>query len=250
MTGAGSGIGRATAIQLACEGAAVLALDVRADAAEQTATTINEQGGHALALAADVGDESALRAEIERGVTGPGGLGGLDTVVVCAGIVAAGATHELDLSTWELIMRVNLTGTFLALKHTLPHLIAAGGGSIVTIGSTASLVAAGRTSVYDASKGGVLQLTRAVAVEYVDQNIRANCVCPGLVATGLARNSRQLNAVSTSTGGSAPSERLRIPMERAADPAEIAGAVAFLCSDDASFITGVALPVDGGYTAI
>ena len=249
MTGAGSGIGRATAIHLACEGAAVLALDVRADAAEETAATIAGQGGHALALAADVGDEEAMATAIDAGVAGPGGLGGLDTVVVCAGIVASGATHELDLATWETIMRVNVTGTFLALKHTLPHLLAAGGGSIVTIGSTASLVAAGRTSVYDASKGAVLQLTRAVAVEYVDQNIRANCVCPGLVATGLARNSRQLHDVSTSAG-SAPSERLRIPMERAADPSEIARAVAFLCSDDASFITGVALPVDGGYTAI
>lgn len=246
VTGAGSGIGRATANRLAGEGAAVLVLDVRREAADEVASEIGGHGGRAVALAADVGDEQAVAAAIEEGVSA---LGGLDTVAACAGITAAGATHELELSTWEKIVRVNLTGTFLTLKHALPHLMAAGGGAIVTIGSTASLVAAGRTSVYDASKGGVLQLTRAVAVEYVDHGIRANCVCPGLVATNLAANSRELTALGTDAG-SAPLDRLRVPMSRAADPGEIAAAVAFLCSDDASFMTGAAVPVDGGYTAI
>jgi NAD(P)-dependent dehydrogenase (short-subunit alcohol dehydrogenase family) len=245
VSGAGSGIGRATANRLAVDGAAVLVLDVRREAAEEVASEIEGHGGRAVALAADVGDEQAVAAAIEEGVSA---LGGLDTVAACAGITAAGATHELELSTWETILRVNLTGTFLTLKHALPHLMA-GGGAIVTIGSTASLVAAGRTSVYDASKGGVLQLTRAVAVEYVDHGIRANCVCPGFVASNLAANSRELTALGTDAR-SAPPDRLRIPMSRAADPSEIAAAVAFLCSDDASFMTGAAIPVDGGYTAI
>jgi len=148
------------------------------------------------------------------------------------------------------VIGVNLTGVFLTLKHALPFLLEAGGGAIVTIGSTASLVAAGRTASYDASKGGVLQLTRAVAVEYAEQGIRANCVCPGVVRTDLAANSRVLDAPLSADDAAGPSTRLRIPMPRAADPSEIAAVVAFLCSDDASFLTGAAVPVDGGYTAI
>jgi NAD(P)-dependent dehydrogenase (short-subunit alcohol dehydrogenase family) len=144
---------------------------------------------------------------------------------------------------------VNLTGVFLTLKHTLGFLVASGGGTVVTVGSVASLVAAGSASSYDASKGGVLQLTRAVAAEYVDRNIRANCVCPGLVATSLSENSQSLYGPAGSAGD-APFARIRRPIERYADPAEIAAVVAFLCSDDSSFMTGAAVPVDGWYTAI
>ena len=157
----------------------------------------------------------------------------------------------MALADWQLVISVNLTGVFLVVKHSLAHLLDAGGGAIVTVGSTASLVAAGRTASYDASKGGVLQFTRAVAVEYVDQGIRANCVCPGVVSTDLAAHSRALDApLETGDGVPGPSGRLRVPMSRAADPSEIAAVVAFLCSDEASFLTGAAIPVDGGYTAI
>lgn len=248
VTGGGSGIGRACAVRLAAQEAMVAVVDVRSGAADPVVAEIEAAGGCAIPLVADVRDEASVEAATRSAADA---FGGLDTVVACAGITATGATHAVALADWDLVIGVNLTGVFLTLKHALPLLLEAGGGAIVTIGSTASLVAAGRTASYDASKGGVLQLTRAVAVEYAEQGIRANCVCPGVVRTDLAANSQSLDApLSTAGDAAGPSTRLRIPMPRAADPSEIAAVVAFLCSDDASFLTGAAVPVDGGYTAI
>ena len=247
ITGAGSGIGKACAQVLVREDAAIAVLDVREEGVAETVRELAGPGAHVVGLRCDVADEDSVASAVAEAVAH---LGGLDTVVASAGLTKPAHTHQLALAEWNQVLGVNLTGMFLTLKHTLPQLLAAGRGSIVTIGSTASLVAAGRSSAYDASKGGVLQLTRSVATEYAAHGIRANCVCPGTIATGLTRTSQELYGWREEGLEPPVFTRVRPAMERAADPIEVAEIVAMLCSDRASFMTGAAVPVDGGYTAI
>jgi NAD(P)-dependent dehydrogenase (short-subunit alcohol dehydrogenase family) len=244
VTGAASGIGLAVAQRLCAEGARVVLSDVRQ---EELAAVLSELGDCAVGIACDVGSEASVEKLVHDAVDW---LGGLDIVVTSAGVVRTGTTPELPLDVWDLVIRVNLTGTFLVLKHSLKPMRKNESGSIVTIGSVASVVAAGRTCAYDASKGGVLQLTRAIAVENADKRIRANCVLPGIVRTPLAANSIALYGEMSTDASKLPASRVQVPMARDAAPSEIAAVVAFLASDDASFITGAAITADGGYTAI
>lgn len=243
VVGGAAGIGRAGALRMAAEGATVAIADRDGSGAAATARAINGSGGTALGRAMDVIDEASVRDGVAEVVAA---MGGLDAAVITVGIVDGGAVHDLTLEQWELVLRVNLTGTFLVLKHAIPELVQSGGGAIVTTGSVASVVAAGAAASYDASKGGVLQLTRSVARSYADAGVRANCLCPGAVRTDIFANSTDVLGHEPPRGGMTVTP----PISRAAHPDEIAGVISFLVSDDSSFMTGSAVMADGGFTAI
>jgi len=247
ISGAGSGIGRSVALRLAREGAKVGVVDIRREAADAVCAEIRAEGGSGMAEQCDVGASD----DVARSVASVSdGLGGIDTLITCAGIAFPAHTHQTTVHEWESVIRVNLTGVFHATRHALPHLLANHASAIVTIGSIASLVAAGNNSAYEASKGGVLQFTRAVAVEYADRGLRANCICPGLIQTDLAQNTKSIIGDTGLADRPLIADRVQAPLPGRASPEVIAAAASYLCSDDASFVTGVALPVDGGYTAM
>jgi NAD(P)-dependent dehydrogenase (short-subunit alcohol dehydrogenase family) len=249
ITGAGSGIGAATAKRLAAEGASVAVVDVRHEIAEIVAAEISGSGGKAIAVGCDVSSEPEVEAMVAATVAVFGGLNGL---FANAGTAGAGWIHEMSLAAWRRVIDVNLTGTFLCAKHVLPHLLDKG-GVVLTTGSVASVVVGpgGSAASYAASKGGILQFTRQIAVDYGSQNIRAVCVLPGLIRTDIGVHIAEDRAAETA-GSPKPLPRPPIwtPIKRQADPDEVAAVVSFLFSDEASFITGCSMLVDGGLTSI
>ena len=242
VTGAASGIGRATAERLAHEGARVGLIDRNTALLDELVRALITSGARALALPADVSQEDAMTAAVERAVRELGGLGG---VVTSAGIFAPGDMQlagDVDLATFSHTLDVNLKGTFLALKLALPHLVRSHGG-IVTIASTAGLRGHGHGAGYTASKGGVIALTRLVATQYGGQGVRANCICPGATDTpmtgGVWRQPERAREL----------ER-RVPLKRVGLPEEIGNTACFLLSDDAAYMTGQVIAVDGGATIV
>ena len=240
VTGAGSGIGRAAAQLFANEGGQVAVVDQDENEALATVTSIRRAGGEALAIGADVSREADCRGMVERALAA---YGRLHVAFNNAGIGASGfAVADEEEVTWSRLIDVNLKGIFLAMKYEIPAMVSAGGGAIVNTASVAGLVGERGIGAYSASKHGVVGLTRTAALDYIGQGVRINAVCPGATRTRILANWFQDPKVESFILS-------RHPIGRIAEPEEIARAVLFLASDDASFIVGQALAVDGGLTA-
>jgi 2-keto-3-deoxy-L-fuconate dehydrogenase len=247
ITGAGSGIGRAIALLYAQQGARVIVADIRKESAANVVAEITAQNGIAYALTLDVAQEEQVRERFAQVVREHGRL---DILVNNAGVSHVGNILETSAEEWDRVMAVNARGVFLCAREAVRHMVAQEprGGVLVNIASVAGLIAVDRRFPYGASKGAVLSMTRSIAMDFVDQGIRVNAICPGTVHTPfvegyLARNfaghedevRQQLHA--------------RQPIGRMGRPDEIASAALYLASDEAAFVTGSALVIDGGWTA-
>src|SRR4051794_18738630 len=241
VTGGGSGIGRASAMAFAARGDSVVVADIDAAAAGETVTLIEKDGGSALAIEVDVTVATDVAAMVATAVEH---YGRLDYAHNNAGITGAySSLADYDEADWNRVIAVNLTSVFLCMKHEVPAMLANGGGAIVNTSSGAGLVGFAGLPAYVASKHGVVGLTKSAAIEYARSGIRVNAVCPGSTRTPM---------LETFMGGDPAMEKMMAagaPQHRLASPDEIAAAVVWLCSDAASFVTGVALPVDGGSVA-
>lgn len=241
VTGGASGIGRATALTFAREGAKLVVADLNIEGGQQTVHMITEQGGEAIFVQTDVTQPVAVEALISRTIKT---YGRLDCAHNNAGVSGGGRalTAEYSEERWHQVIAVNLTGVWFCMKHEIPQMLSQGSGAIVNTASVAGLIGGRGLAAYVASKHGVVGLTKTAALEYAHQGIRVNCVCPGVIHTPM-----------TASSLSDPERRARIitsePMGRVGTPEEIAEAVVWLCSDAASFVTGHTMTVDGGFVA-
>lgn len=243
ITGAGSGIGRASAIKFAHEGAKVVAVDVREGGIEETVSSIRSEGGTATAVHADVTETESVRGMIGAALDA---FGRLDILFNNAGISIRGTILDIDEASFDRTFAVNVKGVFLGCKEAIPVMKAQGGGVILNTASQLGVVGVKASVVYPATKGAVIQMTRCLALDHAADGIRVNCLCPGPIDTPLARSAR----AQTGEPEAALRSRLeRIALGRIGDPSEMANVAAFLCSDEASFITGAAILADGGWTA-
>ncbi len=236
ITGAGSGIGQAIALRFAKEGADIAVNDINLAAAEKTVESVKSLGRRAIALQADVADEKQVNAMVDRVIKE---MGGVHILVNNAGLSSGGPIIEESLADWDRMIAIVLRGTYLCSRRAAQWMIKNKGGKIVNISSNAGLRGGPNMSAYSAAKAGVISLTRTMALEWASSNIHVNCIAPGLINTPMT----QATLVKRY-----PMERLleRIPLGRWADPDEIAKPALFFASDDASFVTGVTMSVDGG----
>jgi len=250
VTGGGSGIGRGACQRIAEEGGLVAVADIRGALAEQVAAEIEAAGGTAIALTCDVASESEVERMVARTVDAFGGLHGL---VANAGTAGSGWIHETTLEDWHFVLGVNLTGPFLCAKHAIPHMIEGGGGSIVVTSSIAGSVvgAGGSAASYTVSKHGVIGLAKQIAVDYGAKGIRANAIQPAAVdETNMPKHAAEDHRAATTPAARLPRPKAWLPIRRAGKVKHEYGAtIAFLLSDDAGYITGSAIPVEGGYLA-
>jgi NAD(P)-dependent dehydrogenase (short-subunit alcohol dehydrogenase family) len=243
ITGGGGGIGRATALAFAREGARVAVADLMEDAARETVGLVNAAGGQAISLSGDVSQDADVRAMIDAVV---GAYGRLDCAFNNAGVAGwhVGSviqkTAEWSEESFDRMIAVNLKGVWLCMRHELPQMQAQGGGAIVNTGSIAGLVGLPNSSAYVAAKHGVIGLTKTAALEYAEANIRVNAVCPGYIRTPMTEPSIRLRGEAILA---------QTPLKRMGNPEEIAEMVVWLCSERASYVSGAAYNVDGGWMA-
>jgi 3-hydroxybutyrate dehydrogenase len=241
VTGGASGIGRATALTFAREGAKLIIADMNEEGGQQTVHMITEQGGEATFVCVDVSQASEVEAMISKTVQT---YGRLDCAHNNAGVTqrAYPTTAEFPEDDWHRVLAINLTGVWLCMKYEIPQMLMQGSGAIVNTASVAGLVGLAGRSAYVASKHGVVGITRTAALEYAPQGIRVNCVCPGYIRTPMVAYVLQKEGVQLEKQMVA-----REPIGRLGTPEEIAETVVWLCSDAASFITGHTMTVDGGF---
>lgn len=240
ITGAGSGIGRAASLAFAEEGAAIAAADLRLEAAQATASAVEELGRPAVALQVDVTQPDSVRAMVEQAVAG---LGSLDVLINSAGVREIVPFLELPAEEWTKVIGTNLTGTFLCSQAVARHLIAQNkSGKIINLSSVAGLVGVPNRAAYVASKHGVVGLTKEMGMELADKHIQVNAIAPGVVETAMTAGYFDKPDIVASLKKAHPAGRW-------AQPEEIAKLMLFLASEDADFMTGATIPIDGGFVA-
>ncbi len=236
VTGAGTGIGAATAVRFSEEGATVVLVGRTRSTLEYVASNLSAE--RTIVHVADVGVEAEIVAVVNETVTR---FGKLDVLVNNAAVFIPGAAGDVSTADWRTVMAVNLDGVFFAIRAALPHLIAVK-GCIVNVSSASGRAADWNAAAYDTAKGAINNLTRSLALDYGSKGVRVNSVCPSLTDTPMAAGVKSSDVLTAKFYE-------RIPMGRAAQPEEIASVIAFLASDDASFVSGVNMPVDGGLSA-